>query len=104
MMQYRHPAVAKIEADTKAARQAAADDVRKFQATCPHEAVIADGGFHNGRRICAACGLEECADYGWPSTTIDGGLYEFVRSAGLRTILNTEFVKPGNVPSYRLRI
>lgn len=42
--------------------------------------------------------------YSWPGETADGGFYEFMRPAGQRTTLNSEFVKVGDVCSYRVRL
>lgn len=102
---HRSERVAAIEAARAAWRENAAAEVRAIQADCPHDKVIESRGPGMGaRRICARCGLEEVTWYGFPAQTIDGGMYEFQRAPGQRTVLNTEFVKDGDVCAYRVRI
>jgi hypothetical protein len=80
------------------------DAIRAVHDKCPHDKIVESGG-NQPRRICCVCGLEEVIRYfSWPSQTIDGGFYGFVRPAGLRTVLNSEFVKRGDVVEYRVRI
>jgi hypothetical protein len=108
--QYRAEAVAKIEAEISRQREAAIEDIRAIQESCPHDRIIESTagsdslGWKCGRRICAACGLEEAANWSWPSRTVDGGLYRFMRPAGRATILNTEFVKYGDVCKFRVNV
>ena len=99
-MSDRMPAIKQIEDETATARRSAIVGVRAFQADCPHDKVVESGD----RRICAACGLEERNRYNWPGYTSDGGFYEFIRPAGLPTILNTEFVKRGDVVRHRISV
>jgi hypothetical protein len=99
-MTERMPAIRQIEDEIATALRSAIIGVRGFQADCPHDKVVAS----EDRRICARCGVEEHNRYSWPGFTSDGGFYEFVRPAGLPTILNTEFVKRGDVTLYRVSI
>lgn len=100
-MTERMPAIKQIEDEIAVARKVAVNGVRAFQADCPHGKVVANGN----RRICVCCGWEEATTYGhWPSFTCNGGLYEFVRPAGERTILNSEYVKSGDVVKYRVSV
>jgi hypothetical protein len=99
-MTERMPAIRQIEEEVAATRQSAIDGVKSLQVCCPHDKVVAGGD----RRICASCGLEECNRYSWPGYTSDGGFYEFVRPAGEPTVLNTEFVKSGDVIRYRVSV
>lgn len=102
-MNHRLSGVAQVEAALDTARRDAIKNIRAMQETCAHRAIIASNTW-GGRRICAECGLEEVSAYSWPSTTIDGGYYEFVRPAGRKTVLNSEFVKIGDVVSHRVRL
>lgn len=98
---YRCEEIAHIEVERERQREASIAAVRAVQEHCPHDRVVEGGD----RRICAACGLEEQARLGmWPGHTVDGGFYEFVRPAGMRTVLNGEFIKRGDVVAYRVRI
>lgn len=100
-MTERMPAIKQIEDDIATARASAIVGVKAFQADCPHDKVVSSGE----RRICVCCGLEEYNRYYfWPGETKAGGFYEFLRPAGERTILNTEFVKQGDVTQYRVRV
>jgi hypothetical protein len=99
----RLPGIVVIETARKAEREKAIADVAAMQAACEHTHVVAESNW-GGRRICACCGIEEAARYSWPTTTIDGGYYEFIRPAGLPTILNTDFFKIGRVLDYRVHI
>lgn len=103
-MTYRLPGIAKVEADIKAAREQAREQVRAMQAACPHHQIVANAQWGGGRRICAACGIEEASAYNWPGITTDGGYYEFLRPPKQKTILNSEFVKIGDVLKHRLTI
>lgn len=96
----RMPAIKQIEDEIATARKSAIVGVRAFQADCPHEKVAESGD----RRICICCGIEEHNRYSWPGFTSDGGLYEFMRPAGERTVLNTEFVKRCDVIQYRVMV
>lgn len=104
-MTHRHHDIAAIE---KAVTDQCAANVRKIRAVqdkCPHDKIVASTLGSGARRICCACGLEELNRYySWPGQTEDGGLYEFMRPAGLRTVLNGEFVKVDDVCSYRVRL
>ena len=99
------PAIKEIEEDIAVKRKSAVLSVKAFQTDCPHDKIVASSLGTNARRICCVCGLEELNRYySWPGETDDGGLYEFMRPAGLRTVLNSEFVKVGDVCSYRVRV
>jgi hypothetical protein len=86
--------------------------IKVLQELCPHDKVVESpwrssdyGTAFPARRICIQCGLEEVIyNYSWPSTTIDGGLYEFQRTPGQRTILDSEFVKKDDVCKYRIKL
>lgn len=99
------PAIKELEDNLDAERKSAILSVRGYQKDCPHDKIVASSLGSGARRICCACGLEELNRYfSWPGETADGGLYEFMRPAGQRTVLNSEFVKVGDVCSYRVRV
>lgn len=79
-------------------------DVRAIQTLCRHDKVVTDGDRWGGRRICAQCGLEEKVTHGFSWETSDGGLYPFMRPAGLKPILDVEFAKKDDVVKYRVRL
>ena len=105
---YRSSAIAKIECDLKQQREKAIRDIKLFQVKCPHDLIVESpyrlGHGFPTRRICIKCGLEEVVSYSFPSTTIDGGFYEFQRKPGFRTILNSEFIKKDEVLKYRINL
>jgi hypothetical protein len=102
---HRMPAIKEIEEDIDTKRKSAILSVRAFQQDCPHDKIVTNTLGSGARRICCSCGLEELNRYySWPGETADGGLYEFIQPAGRRTILNSEFVKVGDVCSYRIRV
>lgn len=104
-MSNRMPAIKEIEDRIAVERKSAIVSVRAFQKNCPHDKIVASSMGFNARRICAACGLEELNRYySWPGETADGGFYEFIRPAGLRTVLNSEFVKVGDVCAHRVEV
>lgn len=104
-MSERWPMIAEIEKSLADAHSSAIVGIKSTQESCPHDRIVANhrNGF-GGRRICVQCGLEEANNYSWPGHTVDGGLYEFMRPAGLRTILNSEYVKIDDVTKYRVRL
>lgn len=100
----RWPIIVEIEKSLADARSSAVVAIKSTQESCPHDQIVADSRYgFGGRRICARCGLEEANNYSWPGHTVDGGFYEFMRPAGLPTILNSEFVKIDDVTKYRVR-
>ena len=99
------PSIKEIEDNIRDARKSAILSVRAFQKDCPHDKIVASTLGANARRICCVCGLEELNRYfSWPGETADGGLYEFMQPAGRRTVLNSEFVKVGDVCAYRVNV
>ena len=102
---HRMPAIKEIEDRISTERKSAILSVRSFQKDCPHDKVVTDTLGAGARRICCTCGVEELNRYySWPGETADGGFYEFMQPAGRRTTLNSEFVKVGDVCSYRVRL
>lgn len=102
---HRMPAIKEIEARISADRKSAVLSVRAFQKDCPHDKIVTDTLGTGARRICCACGVEELNRYySWPGETADGGFYEFMQPAGRRTMLNSEFVKVGDVCALRVRL
>lgn len=100
---YRDARIAQIESAAVDARKARISAVREIQAACLHEKVVESQQVCGARRICCTCGIEEMVRYSWwAGMTVDGGYYEFSRPAGLRTVLNSEFVKPGDVVCLRV--
>lgn len=93
-----------LEREYSEARVAYRADVRAIQTLCRHDKVVTDGDRWGGRRICAQCGLEENVTHGFSWETSDGGLYPFMRPAGLKPILDVEFAKRDDVVKYRVRL
>ncbi len=111
-MKERLNTIAAIEKAREISQRKAIARIKHFQARCKHEKIIESprrasdyGSAFPARRICVCCGVEEVISaYSWPAHTVDGGLYEFQRTPGQRTILNSEFVKKGDVCEYRIRL
>lgn len=102
---HRNEHIATLEKGLADHRKQMIEAVRTIQDRCPHDKIVADTLGSGARRICCQCGLEEMNRYySWPGETTYSSMYEFSRPSGLRTVLNGEFVKVGDVPGQRIRL
>lgn len=102
---HRNEHIATLEKGLADHRAQMIEAIRIIQDACPHDKIVANTLGTGARRICCQCGLEEMNRYySWPGETADAGMYEFARPAGMRTVLNSEFIKVGDVCAQRVRL